>query len=377
LMVGTDVSTQGGISAVVRGYRGAGLFERFDSVYVATHRDGGAATKARTALAAWARTLVLLVRLPAPLVHIHLSSRASFWRKSVVCLMAMAAGRPYVLHMHGSEFMKFYDTECGPLRRRFVRFVFGRAASLLALSEQWRNDLLRISPSSSVEVLPNAVELPATGLRGTPDARTPKDAARLLFLGRLGERKGTFDLVRAFARIGGRYPRAVLTCAGDGAVEEVGALARELGLGERVMCPGWLSVEQARGALAGAQIFVLPSYAEGVPMALLEAMARGLAIVTTPVGGIPAVIESERDGLLVPPGDIEALADALSRLLADEELRARLGRAARERIAREFSLDASIERLAALYRRFGLVDRAAAPAGPQPNSDASANARIS
>src|SRR4029077_8338313 len=136
----------GGIRAVVRGYVDGGLFERFDGVYVATHRSGSAGLKARTALTAWFQVAVQLRKLDAPLVHVHMASRASFWRKSVVCLMARVAGRPYLVHLHGGEFMQFYQHESGPLRRRYIRHVLANAALVIVVSEIWRERLLTISP---------------------------------------------------------------------------------------------------------------------------------------------------------------------------------------------------------------------------------------
>lgn len=352
-MVGTHHLTMGGIATVVRGYRDAGLFERFDCAYVITHVDGSAVRKAATALGAWLRFLWLLLMRPEPLVHIHLSSRASFWRKSVFCLLSLAARRPYMLHMHGSEFMKFYDVESGSTARRFVRFVFARAALSLALSEQWRENLQHICPQAAVEVLPNAVPVPPPRVESADPG-----PARILFLGRLGHRKGTYDLVDAFARLLRQGVPAMLICAGDGEVDGVRVHAERLGLAELVSCPGWLDVAATAAELDRAAIFVLPSYAEGVPMALLEAMARGLPVVTTPVGGIPQVVRDGENGLLVEPGDTAALGAALRRLLGDPGLRRSLGGRARATIEQRFSLDATLAQLAGIYARFGVVPRA-------------------
>lgn len=355
-MVGTHPTTMGGVSTVVRGYMDGGLFQRFDCHYVATHRDGGALTKATTALRAWLSILVQLIWRPTPLVHIHLSSRASFWRKSVVCLMARALHRPYVLHMHGSEFMKFYDDECGPRARHFVQGRFRDAALVLALSEEWRANLLRICPTAKVEVLTNAVALPDLSAR-----RASNDTdLTILFLGRLGERKGTFDLVNAFGQLASRFPKARLICAGDGAIKEVQQLTRDLGIESRVTCPGWLSVAEARQLLSSASVFTLPSYAEGLPMALLEAMSWSLPVVTSPVGGIPQVIRDGQNGFLVAPGDVGNLSTALASLLESATLRQRIGEAARRTIEQTYSLDASLDRLGAIYGRFGVPPRIAA-----------------
>jgi glycosyltransferase involved in cell wall biosynthesis len=349
LMIGTDMSTQGGISTVVRGYRAAGLFERIDCSYVATHRDGSALAKLMAAVTGVARaSLFLIVRRPA-LAHIHLSSRASFWRKSFVCLLAALTRCPYLLHVHGSEFMQFYDNECGRIARSIVKLTFRRAALLLALSQEWRANLLRIEPQSRIEVLPNAVLL-----ADLQDRRAADSAMEILFLGRLGKRKGTFDLVQAFARVSANVPQAHLICAGDGMIDEVRALAAELGIADKVSLPGWLSASDAHLALARASIFTLPSYAEGLPMALLEAMSWALPVVTSPVGGIPQAVRHGENGLLVKAGDVASLAEALQILLTDSALRERLGHAARKTIESRFSLRAAIDQLLQIYARFGV-----------------------
>ena len=108
LMVGTDLAGTGGIRAVVCGYIRAGLFDRYRCKYVATHRTGSGWTKAAMAVRGWWGVALALATLDAPLVHVQTASRASFWRKSVVCLLARAAGRPYILNVHGGEFLKFY-----------------------------------------------------------------------------------------------------------------------------------------------------------------------------------------------------------------------------------------------------------------------------
>jgi glycosyltransferase involved in cell wall biosynthesis len=356
LMVGTDLDGMGGVRAVVRGYVDGGLFDRYDTVYVASHRAGTTWVKISTALKAWVRVAVLLRKLDAPLVHVQTASRGSFWRKWLVCLMARTAGRPYLVHLHGGGFSRFYEHESGPLGKLLIRSTLAHASCVIALSEQWRARLLRICPTARVEVLPNAVALPP----GVSARRLEQDEPVLLFLGHLLRDKGIFDLVRAFARIAPRFPRMKLTLAGIGAIAEVRQLATQLGVQERVLCPGWLGPQDKSAALAASTLFILPSYAEGMPMALLEAMSWGLPVIATPVGGIPQVVTSEMNGLLVDPGDVAALAAALGRLLENPALRQRLGDAARATIETGYSLDKALARLSAIYDRFGIQARATA-----------------
>ena len=357
LMVGTDLRGTGGIRAVVQSYLDGGLFERFAGEYVATHRAGSAWTKLSAAVGGWWRVGKALRRLDAPLLHVQMASRASFWRKSVVCLMARAAGRPYIVHLHGGEFMQFYQQESGPLLRRYIRYILANAALVIAVSEVWRERLLKICPLANVEVLTNAVALPDLHSRRAALGRTNLPPT-VVFLGDLTERKGAFDLLRAFAQIAHEAPRLRLIFGGVGAIAEVQRLAAQLGIDGRVDCCGWLDLQRKQATLAAATVFVLPSYAEGLPMALLEALSWGIPCIATPVGGIPQVIAPPRNGLLIAPGDIDGLAEAMTRLLQDPGLREQLGAAGRETIATGFTLEATLAHLAQIYRRFGIASRA-------------------
>lgn len=357
LMVGTDLDGMGGVRAVVRGYLDGGLFERYDGVYVASHRAGSAWVKITTALKAWVRVAVLLRKLDAPLVHVQTASRGSFWRKSVVCRLARAARRPYIVHLHGGGFTRFYEDESGSMGRHFIRSTLKHAALVIALSEEWRERVLRICPTAKVEVLHNAVTIPDTAELRRPDEHEPT----LLFLGHLLRDKGVYDLVRAFARVAPRFPRLRLVLGGVGNIDAVRQLAAQLEITERVSCPGWLGPERKTAALASGTIFMLPSYAEGMPMSLLEAMSWGMAVIATPVGGIPQVVKNEVNGLLVAPGDIDGLAVAIRRLLEDTALRERIGAAARVTVATGFSLNEALAKLSGIYDRFGIEARAIAP----------------
>jgi glycosyltransferase involved in cell wall biosynthesis len=350
-MVGTDLRGMGGIRAVVQGYIEGGVFERIDCSYVATHRFGSRWAKLSAALCGWVGTARRLRELDAPLVHVHVSIGASFWRKSVICLLARLAHRPYLLHVHG-DFEGFYEA-CSRPARRLIRNVIARAALVLVVCDAWRLTLERISPQARIEVLPNAVALPP--LEGP--ARPADAPPTLFFLGDVIRTKGIYDLARAFARIAGRFPRLQLVYAGAGDLEEVRRLAARLELADRIQCIGWLEAPRKRAELAGATVFVLPSHLEGMPMSLLEAMAWGLPAIATSVGGVPEVIDHNVNGLLVPAGDIDALAAAIARLMSEPGLRVRLGRAARETIASRFALAPTVERLIGIYRRFGIEPR--------------------
>ena len=343
LMLGTALNTQGGVAAVINVWVASGLFERESVVYLATHCDGTAIKKLAVALLALLKFVVLLLTRRPRLVHVHLASRASFWRKSFFLLLARLAGVPYVVHLHGAEFHLFYAGLRVPGGRQFIVDVFDRAAAVIVLSAWWQQWVRSISEQRHVHVLYNAVVLPS--------AIEPcsSDCCTVLSLGRLGMRKGTFDLVEAFAGVVAAQPQAQLRLGGDGDLAAARSRAANLGIGPRVALLGWVSGEHKERELAHAAVYVLASYNEGLPMSLLEAMAAGLPVITTPVGGIPEAVTDGVEGFLVAPGDVAALQERLALLLADAELRQRMGAAARAKIATHFSSELIGSRLRQIY----------------------------
>jgi len=352
-MLGTAPQTRGGIAAVIGAYRAAGLFGRWPVEYVATHCDGGAAAKLLAAARGLRRFLALLAEHRRVLVHVHCASHASFWRKSVFMAIAFAARCPVVFHLHGGGFARFCDEECGPIKRRVVRAVLARAACVIGLTEHWRAWLAQASGNPNVVCLPNPVPLaPAPATRARRNA--------VLFLGRIEDAKGVPELLKAFAVLRMQVPDAELVCAGAGAVEAAAGRAAALGIADAVRFPGWLGEAQKRAWLARTAVFVLPSRAEGLPMSLLEAMAAGVPVVASAVGGIPDVVKHGVNGLLVAPGDPVDLVRALRRVFRDPPLAAKLGAAARETVRTGYTPERVLARLGEVYAALGV--EAARPA---------------
>lgn len=338
-MLGTRMDTMGGISAVVGVYRDAGLLDRHRVVYLPTHADGSAARKLRVLGVALLRFAALLLLGRIALLHVHTSSRASFWRKSLFFVPAFGLRVPTVLHLHGGEFPVFHDRECGPRRRAFIRWVFERCDRVLVLSAGWRDWVRAMCRNPHVVVLYNPVTMPPAVPFQT------RQAAHLLFLGRLGLLKGTYELLEAVAALAPGRPDLRLLLGGDGEVESVRARAAELGIADRVETLGWVRDADKRRHLDQAGIYVLPSHHEGLPMSVLEAMASGLPVVSTTVGGIPEAVRDGVDGFLVAPGDVVGLADRLGRLLSDSALAHRMGQASRARAEGLFSTSAVLPQL--------------------------------
>lgn len=351
IMMGPSINSLGGVASVVNGYIQAGLLNRWDVVYLNTHIEGSKAQKLVTAISALYRLLVLLIKGEVALLHVHASERVSFWRKFIYIMIVFAARRPVVFHLHGGAFMQFYHERCGRIARWIVRFVLEKSACVIALSSQWKTNLLGIAKGAHVIYIFNSVT-PA------PDHDVPPQTARrniLLFLGRLGQGKGVYDLLEAVSRVRHMFPDIVLKCGGDGELEQVAQRANELGIGENVKILGWVKGEEKQRLLDEAAVYVLPSYIEGMPMGVLEAMDAGLPVIATTVGGIPDAIDSGVDGILIVPGDVDALANAITLLLGNVGVRVKMGGAAKQKIAERFRAEKVLPQLEAVYRRLGAI----------------------
>ena len=350
VMLGTDFETMGGVSAVVNVYREHGLFDRWPVLYLPTHCDGGSLKKLGLAGKSLLRYMGLLLSGRVQMVHVHSASDASFWRKSVFMYLSQLAGKPVIFHLHGAEFDKFFSERCNDFSRKIVVHILENSACITVLSSQWQRWL------SEVIINPNIVRVfnPVTQTTIRTESQIRRKPLSLLFLGRLGQRKGIFDLLEAVARLSPDFPQLELLCGGDGDADAVNRRAEELGIQDRVRLLGWVRGQEKQALLASAGVFVLPSYHEGLPMSILEAMAAGLPVVSTRVGGIPDAITSGKEGFLIEPGDVDALEDSLRRLLGNPELARSMGEAGLNKVAAEFDADKVIPQIEALYRKLGV-----------------------
>jgi glycosyltransferase involved in cell wall biosynthesis len=355
IMLGTAFETRGGIATVVNAYRAQGLFERWPIDYVPTHCDGGAVRKLLTAVKALLKVAFLLAKHGRVVMHVHCASHASFWRKSIFMAIAMLAKCPVILHLHGGGFARFYDAECGEVRRRIIRFFLERATRVIVLSERWRAWITRIVDNRRVACIPNPV--PVVSERPLSRRRNI-----VLFLGRLERRKGIFDLLDAIAALRKHMPDIRLVCAGDGDLRSVARYAERLGIEDAVRLPGWVGPAEKQSLMNLAAVYVLPSYAEGLPVSLLEAMAADLPVAATSVGGIPDVVADGINGFLFEPGDSAMLQRLLLRLMHDPELGKRMALAARETVRMRFATERVLAQLDDLYRDLELADSSGARA---------------
>ncbi len=333
MVVAPGPETEGGITTVVQRVLDAIQSHRQVSlIWVAAHKSGTVWQKVGAAMAGVFRMLTSIRSVD--IVHIHSSAYVSFVRKSIFYWIARLFGRPVVWHLHSPDrdFEQFFDQD-GWLGR-YARAILARVSAVVVLSPRWAALAARILPGARIQVIYNPIPDVVAGGGETP----PGGSTNILYLAHLIPRKGYSHLVRAFADVADEYPDARLVFAGSGEVQEAQRLSAELGVENRVVFLGWIQDPARTEQLRNATIFVLPSFQEGLPMGLLEAMAYSIPVVTTPVGGIPDVIRHGENGLLVEAGNVADIAASLRRLLASASLREEMGVKGRESVS-QFSAE--------------------------------------
>ncbi|MCU0523786.1 MAG: glycosyltransferase family 4 protein [Elainella sp. Prado103] len=345
LMLGAGLDVQGGITSVEKLMLDYAPPE-LEIFHVATFVKGSTLRNLRIYLGAMLRLIGMLWHDQVDLVHIHFSDRGSTLRKLILAAIVLMFHKSFILHCHGAAYREFY-AKVPTWAKRMIVAVFSQCAQFIALSESWRDyyaKIFALTPDQ-ITVMPNPVILPST----IPD-RHGRQVTTFVFLGRIGahggaldmmrsvisfprQDKGCFDLIRAFAALPPIVrDQARLVLAGNGDVEKAESLIQELGLTDSVRVHSWLDAAQRDRLLAEADAFVLPSYNEGLPMSMLEAMAWQLPVIVTPVGGIPEVIQSGVNGLLVQPGQQSELVEAMCQIVLSEAIRMQIGKAARETV---------------------------------------------
>lgn len=345
--IGPDPAGGGGMAAVIRGLLASSLREGYEMEMIVTYRDPRPLPRLRTFLGSLLQLVAWSRRTGPGLVHVHTAARGSLYRKSVVVFLARALRRPVLLHIHaGMGDIEAFAARIG----RGGHWLFHRALSaatrVLAVSGESARMTERCFGVSGILVVPNsAPPIPAGARPLAPGAGAER---RVLYLGGFQNPvKGGETMVAAVRELAPRSPDATFALAGPGEPPaELTALARAQA---NVEWLGWLDEEAKQRELSRSALFVLSSTSEGLPVALLEALSWGRAVVSTKVGGVPEVVADGREAVLVRPADPEALGEAVASLLADPDRCRRLGEAARARAA-TINDDEVCGRLDEIYR---------------------------
>lgn len=222
---------------------------------------------------------------------------------------------------------------------------FSEVDHFICLSKYWEAQIKEIAPKTNIIVIPNAIPIPRQLCYRVSQLKP----FRLAFLGLIGQRKGLFDLLKVLADIKGQGHDILLEVGGNGDVDFFRFIVKQLGIQKQVIYHGWIGPKEKESLFRRVDAYVLPSYAEGMPMSVLEAMAHGLPVVSTNVGGIPDLVCHNKTGLLISPGDRIALALAIKRLSLEPDLRIKMGERALERVKEHYQLETMINLLINVY----------------------------
>lgn len=340
LMIGPARSVKGGMTTVVDNYYNYGLNKKVNLKYIETVNDSNNISK-------FLKELKGIIEFRKyindyDIVHIHMASRRSTFRKGKYVRIAKNKGKRVILHIHGAEYKVFYD-ECNKKQKEYVRNTLNLADKIIVLSEEWENYFRNLVKKEKICVIYNSIVIPKDFVKNL-------DTKKILFLGRIGKRKGIYDLLDVIERLIKKYPDIKLYVGGDGEINKIKLITEEKKLQDNVIYVGWVSKREKEELLTDCSYFVLPSYNEGMPMSVLEGMAYRNITISTNVGGIPKIIQDKENGMIIHPGDKESLYNNFDRLFEDKELRKKLSANGRKTIEDKFNIEKVINQLIELYK---------------------------
>lgn len=298
----------GGMGAVLRNYENA--IEDFN--FIATHDHER--SKYLFFLIQLGKVIkFIMVHEDLEIVHIHSASRGSFIRKSLILMISKIFGKKVVFHVHGGGFIDFYESN--KYAQLIIRWILSKADLLICLSDEWRKYFIGFSFNKHIVQLNNPVQK-------FPFKKIIKDSPilKLLFLGRISVEKGLFDLLD-FLKNNSHFRNGLikLTIGGVGDREKLNAVLADNVYHNRVKYLGWLNETDKQYQLNENDVFILPSYFEGLPVSILEAMSARMPVIASNVGGIPSVVKHGLNGWLFPPGSFDSLTPIFDALIANRD----------------------------------------------------------
>jgi glycosyltransferase involved in cell wall biosynthesis len=353
LLLGPSREAISGVTTHLNALFGSRLAAHFDLAHFQVGSEGrkeGALGKLVRLLTSPFALAAAILRHDAELVHINTSLNAkSYWRDLAYLVVGKLCGARVVYQVHGGSLATFHPPT--------VRWAARLPDVVVVLSQAERDRWRALAPTQLVEALPNGIDCQPYQRynRELADRDTP---LRLIYIGRLAPGKGLLESLEALRIARSRGVAARLVLVGGGAEEpRLRQYVREAGLTRDVTFVGPAYGDAKARLLSQADALLLPSYSEGLPYSLLEAMAAGVVPVVTPVGAIPDVVTDGEHGLIVPPRDAEAIARAIEQLSKDRAAVARMSATCRKHVASAYSIERVAKDFSELY--WGLCARPA------------------
>lgn len=345
LIVGPSIDrTKGGMATVIKDMLENNQNPSVQFRHLVSHAEGSALEKIMLTVRAF---LTVLLGSGYDVIHIHVASGASFFRKSFMVWAGRLRGKSVVMHVHGADFDTFYH-QSAPLVQRYIRKTFTACQKVLVLSGFWKTFFDQYIYAGNTEILNNGVYTDVFRACYT----APANISRFLFLGRLGQRKGVYDLLEAIDILVNQQAQKdiLFYLAGDGDIDQVKEIIAKKRLDHQVQILGWINEHDKLKWFREVDTILLPSYNEGLPMAILEAMAAGKIIISSRVGGIPDLVTERVNGFLIDPGDVQSLHQHIMYVYTHPAEMEQMAQNNIRKIDADYNLNKINDRLATIYQ---------------------------
>lgn len=342
-MIGSNLRVNGGITRVIKNYIKAGLDKKVDLKFYPTYFGSGNHIIDGVYFVVQYMKLYInykIFRNKVDIIHVHMSYKGSFYRKKYIINLFFKLGVPIVLHMHGSKFKKFYNNS-SVRKKNEISYTLNKVSMLLALGEEWKEFYSSIT-SAKVISFNNAVF--------SKKITTFDNKIYITTMGILSKRKGTYDIIKIAKKLDTKINKQYkFLLVGDGDLKQINKLILKENLDNRILTTGWIQNDkQIEEIYNKTIIYLLPSYNEGMPMSILEAMSYGIPIISTNVGSISSLVK-KKNGYVCKPGDIDEMVNKIIDLLNDKEKYKMMSIENKNTIKNHYCIDDSIEDLISLY----------------------------
>jgi glycosyltransferase involved in cell wall biosynthesis len=344
LIIGPDINiSHGGIASVLKSYSKTFLWEKYNISILDPYSEKGNLCKLFNFFFGLL-TFPYLSRLTS-IVHLHVGGHISLTRKCFFLLLSKIFHKKIILHIHNIRTILFLKD--GPkLVIKILNWVIGFSDVIIVLSSSMKKELEKIQNNKIIKVLNNPCSV--NPIRNNINK---KSDCNIFFAGLICKEKGCYDLLYSFQRILIKKPNLKLVMAGNGEIDKIKKIISDIGIEKSVRLTGWIDDKGMEKEYNNATIFCLPSYQEGMPIVLIEAMAYRLPVITTPVGVINDFIKSGVNGMITPVGNIQMLSKNILKLLEDKKLRMVISNNGYKLAVQKFSREKIVKNLDYIYKQ--------------------------